>query len=79
MAEIANQKKLGAERSLDSVFEKVRPILYREPDSAPPPVQIAELPADLKARIVEMPDAEQRIRAIVEFKLSSKTQSSHHE
>jgi hypothetical protein len=36
------------------------------------------LPADLKTRIAAMRDPEERIRAIVEFKLSVRTQSSHH-
>jgi hypothetical protein len=76
IAEIAH-RRLDAERSLESVFEKAKPILRREPEAAHP-VEAFELPADLKTRIAAMPDPEQRIRAIVEYKLSTRTQSSHH-
>lgn len=61
---------------MEIVFEKVKPILRRKPESAHP-VAPFELPADLRARIAAMPDAEQRIRAIVEFKLSAKPRTSH--
>jgi hypothetical protein len=77
IAEIAHRRRLDAERSLESVFEKVKPILKREPEAAHP-VETFELPADLKTRIAAMPDPEERIRAIVEYKLSTRTQSSHH-
>ena len=76
IAEIAQRRRLDTERPLETVFEKVKPILHREAESAHP-VPASELPADLKARITAMPDPEQRIRAIVEFKLSAKTQPSH--
>ena len=66
------------ERSLETVFEKVRLILERETTSARP-IQTSELPADLEARVRAMPDPEQKIRAIVEFKLSTKTQAGHHD
>lgn len=77
IAEIAHRRRLDAERSLESVFEKVKPILRREPEAAHP-VEAFELPAELKARVAAMSDPEQRIRAIVEYKLSTRTQSSHH-
>ena len=78
IAEIAQRRRLDTEQSLEAVFEKVRPVLERETASARP-IQTSELPADLEARIRAMPDPEQRIRAIVEFKLSTKTQASHHD
>jgi hypothetical protein len=77
IAELAHGRRLDAERSLESVFEKVKPILRREPEAAHP-VEAFELPADLKTRIAAMRDPEERIRAIVEYKLSTRTQSSHH-
>ena len=77
IAEIAHRRRLDTERSLESVFEKAKPILRREPEAAHP-VEAFELPADLKTRIAAMRDPEERIRAIVEFKLSVRTQSSHH-
>ena len=78
IAEIVQRRKLDTERSLETAFEKARPILERETASARP-IQTAELPADLEARVRAMPDPEQRIRAIVEFKLSHRTESSHHD
>jgi hypothetical protein len=69
---------LDTERSLESAFEKVKPILKREPEAAHP-VEAFDLPADLKTRIAAMPDPEERIRAIVEFRLSVRSQSSHHQ
>jgi len=66
------------ERSLETAFQKVRLILERETTSARP-IQTSELPADLEARVRAMPDPEQKIRAIVEFKLSTKTQAGHHD
>ena len=77
IAEIAHRRRLDAERSLESVFEKAKPIVDRKPEPAYL-VQALELPADLKTRIAAMPDPEERIRAIVEYKLSTRTQSSHH-
>ena len=77
IAEIAHRRRLDAERSLESVFEKAKPILERKPEPAYL-VQALELPAELKARVAAMSDPEQRIRAIVEYKLSTRTQSSHH-
>ena len=76
IAEIAHRRRLDAERSLESVFEKAKPILERKPE--PAYLVQAELPADLKTRIAAMPDPEERIRAIVEFKLSVRSRSSHH-
>jgi hypothetical protein len=78
IAEIAQQRRLDTERSLEAAFEKARLVLERETASARP-VQTSELPADLEARVRAMPDPEQRIRAIVEFKLSTRTQSGHHD
>jgi len=77
IAEIAHRRRLDAERSLESVFEKAKPILERKPEPAYL-VQALELPAELKTRIAAMPDPEQRIRAIVEYKLSVRSRSSHH-
>ncbi|MGA2310558.1 MAG: hypothetical protein ABSG57_13570 [Candidatus Bathyarchaeia archaeon] len=78
IAEIEHRRRLDAERSLESVFEKVKPILQRKPEPAYL-VHALELPADLKTRIAAMPDPEERMRAIVEYKLSTRTQSSHHQ
>jgi hypothetical protein len=78
IAEIAHRRRLDAERSLESVLEKVKPILKRELEAAHP-VEALELPADLKTRIAAMPDPKERIRAIAEFKLSVRSQSSHHQ
>ena len=78
IAEIAHRRRLDTERSLESVFEKAKPILERKPEPAYL-VQALELPAELKARIAAMHDPKQRIRAIVEFKLSVRSQSSHHQ
>jgi hypothetical protein len=61
---------------LEAAFEKARPILRRMTVSSRP-IQISNLPADIEARVRAMPDPEQRIRAIVEFKLSTRIQSSH--
>jgi hypothetical protein len=77
IAEIAHRRRLDAERSLESVFEKAKPILERKPEPAYL-VQALELPAELKARVAAMSDPEQRMRAIVEYKLSVRSQSSHH-
>ncbi|MGD0549898.1 MAG: hypothetical protein ABSA81_05065 [Candidatus Bathyarchaeia archaeon] len=78
MAEIAQRRRLDTERSLETTFEKVRPILERATTS-PRPIQTSKLPADFEARVRAMPDPEQRIRAILEFKLSTKTQAGHHD
>ena len=70
IAEMADQRRKEIDQDLEKVFENVKPILNRE--SRPVPViEGHELPAALKARIAAMPDPEQRIRTIVEFKLSS--------
>jgi hypothetical protein len=42
-------------------------------------IQTLELSPDLKARIKAIRDPEERIRAIVEFKMSAKRQSSDRE
>jgi len=78
VADIAHQRRLDKARSLETVFEKVKPILQRKKELAHP-VHIAKLPPDLKARVAAMPDPEQRIRAIVEFRLSAKTDSNQHD
>jgi hypothetical protein len=77
IAEIAHRRRLDTGRSLESMFEKAKPILRREPEAAHP-VEVSKLPADLKTRIAAMLDPEQRIRAIVEYKLSVRSRSSHH-
>jgi hypothetical protein len=69
---------LDTERCLETAFEKARLILEREKASARQ-IQTSKLPADLEARVRAMPDPEQRIRAIVEFKLSAKTHAGHHD
>jgi hypothetical protein len=73
IAEIAQQRKRDAERSLEIAFEKARSILERQTTPAHA-TQALELPPDLKARIKAIRDPEKRIRAIVEFKMSAKTQ-----
>jgi len=78
VAEIAYQRRLDKARSLETVFEKVKPILQRKKEPAHP-VHVAKLPPDLKARVAGMPDPEQRIRAIVEFRLSARTDSNQHD
>jgi hypothetical protein len=76
IAELAHQRRREVDKDLEKVFEKVKPILNRE--SRPvPAVEGDELPAALKAEIVAMPDPEQRVRTIVEFKLSSKRMEEH--
>jgi hypothetical protein len=76
IAEIAERRRLEDERSLDAAFEKARSILEREMPTEIP-IQSPELPADVEARVRAMPDPEQRIRAIVEFKLSNRDKSGH--
>jgi hypothetical protein len=76
IAEIAQQRRLDAEQSLEALFEKIRPILRRGVEWEHP-AQASELPSDLKSRIMAIPDPEQRIRAIVEFKLSHRKRPSH--
>lgn len=71
IAQIANRRRLGMEQSLDRVFEKVEPILNRQ-SATQSPVRESELPAALLEKVAAMPDAEQKIRAIVEFKLSAR-------
>lgn len=75
VANIARHRRLDAARSLETVFEKAIPILRRGKEPACL-VYVAELPPDLRARVAAMPEPEQRIRAIVEFRLSAKTDSS---
>jgi hypothetical protein len=76
IADIAHQRRLDQARSLETVFEKVKPILQRKKEPAHP-VHVAKLPPDLKAQVEAMPDPEQRIRAIMEFRLSARMDSSH--
>jgi hypothetical protein len=78
MAEIAKRRRIDMERSLETAFEKARLVLERSTTSTQP-IQASDLPASIKARVRAMPDPEQRIRAIVEFKLSTRIQSSHHD
>ena len=70
------RRKMKAERSLETVFEKAKPILRGEVEPVHP-AQPSEIPADLKAQVSNMTDPEQRIRAIVEFKLSGKILQNH--
>ena len=57
--------------SLERVFERVKPILNREPVSESP-TRYPDLPPALKTKVPAMPDADERIRAIVEFRLSAR-------
>ena len=75
MAE-TTRRKMEAERTLETVFEKVKPILRGEVEPARP-ARPSQIPTDLKAQVSAMTDPEQRIRAIVEFKLSGKMQQNH--
>jgi hypothetical protein len=75
MAEMT-RRKMKAERNLETVFEKAKPILRREVKPVRP-ARPSEIPADLKAQVSAMDDPEQRIRAIVEFKLSGKMHQNH--
>jgi len=75
--EMADRRKLDAVQSLDRIFERVKPILDRG-SASEPPIREFELPASLKAKVASMPDAEQKIRTIVEFKLSARKQASDH-
>ena len=77
IVEIAHRRRLDTEHSLESVFEKAKPMLRREPEAAHP-VEALELPAELKARVPAMSDPEERIRAMVEFKVPVRSRSSHH-
>jgi hypothetical protein len=73
IAEIAQQRRRETELSLEIAFKKARSILERQTTPAYA-AQALELPPDLKARIMAIRDPEKRIRAIVEFKMSAKTQ-----
>lgn len=73
----AHRRRLDTEQSLERVFEKVKPILNRQ-SASEPPIRERELPAALVAKVAKMPDAEQRIRTIVEFKLLARKRVNHH-
>lgn len=73
IAQISDRRRLDMEQSLERVFEKVKPILNRQ-SALEPPISKPELPAAFLAKVAAMPDAERRIRAIVEFKLSARKQ-----
>jgi len=77
IAEIADRRQPDIVQSLDRVFEKVKPILDRR-SASEPPIREFELPASLMAKVASMPDAEQKIRTIVEFKLSARKQANDH-
>jgi hypothetical protein len=64
-----SRARIAAERNLDNIFEKVKPILYREAESRRE-VRSCGIPDDLKAQVSALTDPEQRIMAIVKFKLS---------
>jgi len=68
---------MDTEQSLQRLFEKVKPILNRQ-SASKPIVRELELPAALVAKVTKMPDAEQRIRTIVEFKLSATRKMNDH-
>jgi hypothetical protein len=69
-------RRMDAEHSLETAFAKAKPILHREVEPAQT-AQPWEMPADLKARVFAIADPEQRIRTIVEFKLSKKMCPNH--
>jgi hypothetical protein len=68
--------EIAQRRRLEAAFEKAKPILERETPTETS-IQKLELPADVEAQVRAMPDSEQRIRAIVESKLSNRNKSSH--
>jgi hypothetical protein len=72
IAELALQRTRNADQSLEEVFERVRPILYRKVEQTTT-VRNAELPALLKQKIMTIPDPEQRVRAMVDFRMSRRT------
>lgn len=74
IAELALQRTRNVDQSLEKVFEKVRPVLHRKVEQTTT-VRNTELPALLKEKIMTIPDPEERIRAIVDFRLSHRTRS----
>jgi len=75
IAQMADRRRLDMEQSLERVFEKVKPILNRQ-SATESYITEPELPPDLLAKVAAMPDPEQRIRAIVEFRLSARKQTN---
>jgi len=71
IAQIADQKRHRENEDLERIFGKVRHILNRK-SPKPFPKRRLELPAALRASVVATPDAEDRIRAIVEYVMSTK-------
>jgi len=69
IVDIVNRGRPRMDEGLMRVFERVRPILNRKPASESS-IGYVELPPGLKEKLLAMPDAEERIRAIVEFRLS---------
>ncbi len=78
MVRIADQKRHRENDDMERILGRVRHIL--DPKSqAPVPTQKVELPPELKARVATIPDAEERIRAIVDYALSSKAKAETHD
>ena len=71
IARIADQRRHRENEDLERILGKVRHILNRK-SPEPFPTRRLELPAALRARVAAIPDAEERIRAIVEYMMSNK-------
>ena len=78
MVRIADQRRHRQNDDMERILGRVRHILHPK-SQAPVPTQRPELPPQLKARIAAIPDAEERIRAVVDYMLSSKAQAQTHE
>lgn len=78
MSEIARRWRLDSDQDLERIFEKAKTILNRCPTSTFP-IEDPALPAALKAKLTATASPEDRIRTIVQFKLSTRVQGiSHH-
>jgi len=78
MVRIADQRRDRENDDMERILGRVRHILDRK-SQAPVPTQKVELPPQLKARVAAIPDAEERIRAIVNYTLSSKSKADTHD
>jgi len=75
IAKMADRRILKAQQSLEKAFDRIRPILYgRSPSHLP--AEARPLPAELIARVMAMPEPEQRIRAIIECRMSERNRST---
>lgn len=68
---MAHQRRREIDDDLEKVFDKVKPILHRNPFRLRA-IKGLDLPAALKAEIAAIPDPEQRVREVVKFKLNSR-------